>query len=381
MEPSVYGLFLLIIIILIGSACCSGVEAAFLAVNSIRILEIASRQKPKSSANQLLKLRKHLGRTLTVITITNNGFNIIGSLILGVYGAFVINSSYGLTLFSIIFYILVVLVGEVLPKALGTRFSVQIALLSVPILRILNTLMRPFLILIEQIFPVITAENEIENIARKESITEEKTKIKKIHIVKSGDTISSIAKFYSVNKSLIIQLNNLKDENYIYVGQNLIISESSENSKKKSDLINNYHIVQIGESITEISNKYKLDIGYLIEINNLKNPDSIEVGQKLLLSKKEPISSDNYQITNNEKSNDLLESEKKIYGPIVIQSKSYETNKGRKILNVLNQENKKLILSINCDTNELDVRIPGRKWRGGKPAKEEFEKNLINDFC
>ena len=80
---------------------------------------------------------------------------------MGVYGAWVINSSYGLTLFSISFYILVVLVGEVLPKALGTRFSVQIALLSVPILRILHTLMRPFLVLIEQIFPVITAENEI----------------------------------------------------------------------------------------------------------------------------------------------------------------------------------------------------------------------------
>ena len=161
MEPSVYILILLIIVILIGSACCSGVEAAFLAVNSIRILELASKQKPKSSANQLLKLRKHLGRTLTVITITNNGFNIIGSLLLGVYGALIINDSFGLTLFSIAFYVLVVLVGEVLPKALGTRFSLQIAILSVPILRLLNSLMRPFLILIEQLFPVITAENEI----------------------------------------------------------------------------------------------------------------------------------------------------------------------------------------------------------------------------
>ncbi len=161
MEPNVYILILLIIIILVGSACCSGVEAAFLAVNSIRILELASKQKPKSSANQLLKLRKHLGRTLTVITITNNGFNIIGSLLLGVCGALVINTNFGLTLFSISFYVLVVLIGEVLPKALGTKFSLQIALSSVPILRILNTLMRPFLILIEQIFPVITAENEI----------------------------------------------------------------------------------------------------------------------------------------------------------------------------------------------------------------------------
>ena len=161
MEPSVYILILLIIIILVGSACCSGVEAAFLAVNSIRILELASKQKPKSSANQLLILKKHLGRTLTVITITNNGFNIIGSLVLGVYGALIIKSNLGLSLFSIVFYILVVLVGEVLPKAIGTRFSLQIAIISVPILRTLNSLMRPFLILIEQLFPVITAENEI----------------------------------------------------------------------------------------------------------------------------------------------------------------------------------------------------------------------------
>ena len=77
----------------------------------------------------------------------------------------------------------------------------------------------------------------------------------------------------------------------------------------------------------------------------------------------------------------MLELEKNIYGPIIIQSKSYENIKGRKVLKVLNQENKKLILSINCDANELDVRIPGRKWMGSKPAKEEFENNLINDFC
>jgi len=223
--------------------------------------------------------------------------------------------------------------------------------------------------------------NKSEIFSKKDSINKDKTEIKKIHIVKIGDTVTSIAKFYSVNKSLIMELNNLKDENYIYVGQNLIISESSENFKKHLDSKNNYHIVQLGESITEISNKYNLDIRYLIGINNLKNPDSIEVGQKLLLKNKEPISSDNYQITNDEKSNKLLESDKKVYGPLVIQSKSYETNTGKKILNVLNQENKKLILLINCKTNELDLRIPGRKWMGSMPAKEEFEKNLINDFC
>ena len=228
---------------------------------------------------------------------------------------------------------------------------------------------------------IFSAKNKIENVARKESITEEKTAIKKIHIVKSGDTILSISKFYSINKDLIIKLNNLKDANYIFVGQNLIISESTENPTKKSDLINNYHIVQIGENLTEISNKYDLKVIDLKVINNLKNPDSIKVGQKLIIRKKNKINSENYETTENKKNNDLLELDKKIYGPIITQSKSYKDIKGRKVFNVLNQENKKLILSINCDTNELDVRRPGRKWMGSKPAKEEFENNLINDFC
>jgi len=228
---------------------------------------------------------------------------------------------------------------------------------------------------------IFSAKNKIENIARKESITEEKTEIKKIHIVKSGDTLSSISKLYSINKDLIIKLNNLKDENYIFVGQNLIISKSIENLTKQSDLITNYHIVQTGENLTEISNKYNLKVIDLIEINNLNNPDSIKVGQKLTIRKKNRINSENHETIENKKNNDFVELDKKIYGPIIIQSKPYKDIKGRKVLNLLNKENKKLILSINCDSKELDVRIPGRKWMGSKPAKEEFENDLINDFC
>jgi len=166
---------------------------------------------------------------------------------------------------------------------------------------------------------IFSSKNTIENIARKESITEEKTEIKKIHIVKSGDTISSISKFYSINKDLIIKLNNLKDENYIFVGQNLIISESSENLTNQSDLIKNYHIVQSGENLTDISNKYNLKVKELIEINNINNADSIKIGQKLTIRKKNTINSEKYETTENKKNNDLIELDKKIYGPIIIK--------------------------------------------------------------
>ena len=75
-----------------------------------------------------------------------------------------------------------------------------------------------------------SATNKIEITAKKTLITEDKTEKRKIHIVKIGDTISSISKLYLTNKDLIIKLNNLKDENYIFVGQNLVISESTENT-------------------------------------------------------------------------------------------------------------------------------------------------------
>ncbi len=117
----------------------------------------------------------------------------------------------------------------------------------------------------------------------------------------------------------------------------------------------------------------------MLEINNLKNPDSLKVGKKILLTKDNSTNSENDQTNIN--NNKLLESEKLIYGPLTIENKSFKKFKGKTILNVLNQENKKLILLINCDKNELDIRVPGRKWIGGEPAREEFEKNLINDFC
>ena len=262
MEPNVVILVTLVFIILIGSACCSCAEAAFLAVNSIRIVELAAKQKPKGSANQLLKLRKHLGKTLTVITITNNGFNIIGSLTLGFYGALVINNSLGLTFFSIGFYVLVVLIGEVVPKAIGTRFSLQIALLSVPILRMLNILMRPFLTLIEKLFPVITAENEI-------STDEEEIR----QMAKLGSQKGLIEADEAAMISKVFQLNDLKAKDLMIPRVSAPSINGCETLEKISNLIisnNSPWWVVLGDKVDKIqgvANREKL-LTTIIKNNN-----------------------------------------------------------------------------------------------------------------
>ena len=226
-----------------------------------------------------------------------------------------------------------------------------------------------------------SSNNQIENTTKVESSNNEISDFKKTHIVQVGDTITSISNLYSIKKDFIIKLNNLKDENYIYVGQNLKIYDSSQENKPNKDINNSYHLVQKGESLTEISTKYGLNFKELIKINNLKNPDSLEVGSKLFLSEKNINNQEVNTSLKEEKINQFISKESKKYGPLKTQQTELEEGSGRKFLNALNQNNKKVIISISCATKDLDVRIPGKRWRGWIPAKEEFEKNLINDFC
>ena len=236
----------------------------------------------------------------------------------------------------------------------------------------------PFFIKAEEI--IDSSNRKAENTENRENSINVKSDFKKIHIVKVGDTITSISKLYSIDKEFIIKLNDLKNENYIYVGQNLKISKTNEITKNHS-YQNNYHLVQKGENLTEISLKYGLELKNLIEINNLEDKDSIEVGSKLFLRDKNNINQEINKIVKVGGVNKLKSKEYKIYGPLSTQQNELEEVSGRKIINALNQNKKKIIIALKCETKDLDVRIPGRKWSGWVPAKEEFEKNLLYDFC
>ena len=225
-----------------------------------------------------------------------------------------------------------------------------------------------------------SSNNKIEKNVKGENSIIDESVVEKIHIVKVGDTITSISKFYSIEKELILQLNNLKNENYIYVGQNLKISNSTQKTpNNKYQKI--FHLVQRGENLTEISAKYGLDLNYLIEINDIIDKDAIEVGSKIFLIDKNITNEKRAFPVKDKVGNNLVNQNNKTYGPLTIKQSKLEELEGRKTINALNKNNKKIILSINCETKDLDVKIPGRQWRGWVPAKEEFEKNLINDFC
>ena len=236
----------------------------------------------------------------------------------------------------------------------------------------------PFLIKAEEI--VNSSNNSTGNTSNRKPVFNNESDINTIHIVEVGDTITSISKLYAITKEFIIKLNDLKDENYIYVGQNLKISEKNQKTENNTSQ-NIYHLVKEGENLTQISVKYGLDLKLLKEINNLKDQNSIEVGSKIFLGDKNMTSQEISQKSNSEGVSKLISEKDNRYGPIEILQNELEEVNNRKILNALNHKNRNIIISVRCETKDLDVKVPNRKWKGWKPAKDEFEKNIIKDFC
>ena len=100
--------------------------------------------------------------------------------------------------------------------------------------------------------------------------------------VKKGDTIGEIAELYKVHTYEIRRWNNLSG-NTIYAGKTLKIYSNAdvndlpENVSNKSDYV---HIVETGETLYSLAQKYETTVQRLKYINNL-NSNKIVAGQKL----------------------------------------------------------------------------------------------------
>lgn len=97
------------------------------------------------------------------------------------------------------------------------------------------------------------------------------------YIVKKGDTLTRIALWYNTTVEELVRLNNIKDPNLIYIGQRLLISVSDDPNKQKEVK----YTVKRGDTLYRIANRYGITVNEIVELNNIKNPNLIYVGQIL----------------------------------------------------------------------------------------------------
>jgi LysM repeat protein len=110
------------------------------------------------------------------------------------------------------------------------------------------------------------------------------------HRVKKGETLSRIASQYKVSSRDLMAVNGLRNANHVEVGQNLKLPSNAVLPKPGFKPVAvtpipgaSEHTVAKGQTLTQIAKAYNLPIATLISINDLRNPNKVEVGTRLYL--------------------------------------------------------------------------------------------------
>ena len=91
-----------------------------------------------------------------------------------------------------------------------------------------------------------------------------------IYTVKRGDNLTKIASMYGVTVSDLVTSNNIKNPNLIYPGQKIIIKDAPKE----------YYKVVRGDTLSGIAKRYGLSLSEILALNpDIKNPNLILVGQ------------------------------------------------------------------------------------------------------
>jgi LysM repeat protein len=108
------------------------------------------------------------------------------------------------------------------------------------------------------------------------------------YTVKSGETLSEIAERYGTTVERLKQLNGLRNDTDLWAGSRIQVPGASPavrsaNSRTPLNRNAREHMVQPGETLSEIAELYDVPMSRLVALNGLSSPDSLEAGSKLRL--------------------------------------------------------------------------------------------------
>ena len=102
------------------------------------------------------------------------------------------------------------------------------------------------------------------------------------HVVRRGENLSGIAARYGTTVSALVQANNIRNRNLIYVGQILTIpGDGGGDDDGDDDIPTGIHTVCAGETLSRIALRYGTTVLAIASLNGLRNINVIYVGQRL----------------------------------------------------------------------------------------------------
>ena len=108
------------------------------------------------------------------------------------------------------------------------------------------------------------------------------------HTVKSGETVSTIAKLYGTTTKAILQANGLKTNTIISINQELLIPLPAANTATPTPTLTPsptpfVYTIKTGDTLSAIAKKYDTTVEALMEANNIGDATNIKAGTKLTI--------------------------------------------------------------------------------------------------
>jgi LysM repeat protein len=240
------------------------------------------------------------------------------------------------------------------------------------------------------------------------------------HRVKKGETLSRIASQYKVSSRDMMAINGLRNANHVEVGQNLKLPSDAVLPKPGFKPVAvtpipgaSEHTVAKGQTLTQIAKAYNLPISTLISINDLRNPNKVEVGTRLYLkqptkvlatqsvpskaspSQRKPATSKPVRTTvattntakkvlssaTTAKTEMAKSADWRTYGPLQVNWANWQPMGGSQVVPTLNSQGQGLYLAVNCSAKKINATGADGSWKLWAAPQSRFEKALVKDRC
>ena len=260
------------------------------------------------------------------------------------------------------------------------------------------------------------------------------------HRVNSGETLSSIASRYQVRSRDLMALNNLRNANHVEVGQTLRLPSNAVMPRPAFKPVAvtpipgaTEHTIAKGQTLTQIAKAYKLPVASLISINQLSDPNKVEVGTRLYLTdpsfqtpsttQAQPATTEpsvtagrtvvTVQPTVQAKATPVqtkavqtkpvqvktpvakakpVEAAKpqqtlaksadwRTYGPLQVDWGNWQAMGGSQVVPTLNAQGQALYLAVNCSAKKINATGSDGSWKTWEAPKNRFEQDLVKDRC
>ena len=99
-----------------------------------------------------------------------------------------------------------------------------------------------------------------------------------VYIVKSGDTLFSIARQYGTNGNILIQNNQILNPNLIYPGQRIVIERQTNNLYETNHII---YTIRKGDTLSKLALEFNTTVQRIAELNNIQNVNLIFIGERV----------------------------------------------------------------------------------------------------